>query len=424
MKKYIELLGKVIENQTLESPERARKIIELAYSWVRFSTTHVRHKSVEDASEYMRGITAGLITDAFKHPKQSVMVNIFMPCEILHAMDLIPMYPEAISEYVACTACQEIFGQIAEENDIPETFCSYHKTMIGLAEAGVMPAPLMVANTTLACDANQLSFRRLAEDYGIPHTVIDIPHADDEDAIDYVADQLKALVPQLEEVAGKKLDEMRLLSHLECAQRTVNKFRKFVDRRGEISLPTTMTSEMCSLMTNHILLGREESEIYVDRLLKASEFAAPRDNKKKRIFWVHTIPLWQDSMAEIFNASPRCEIVGTDVAVDNLVDIDLTRPYHSMAARVVKSSYNGGAMNRIENILENAKKAKADGIIIFCHWGCKQTLGLSQMAKQHFEENGFPTLVLDGDGCDSRNVADGQMVTRVNAFIEQLEGTL
>lgn len=45
----------------------------------------------------------------------------------------------------------------------------------------------------------------------------------------------------------------------------------------------------------------------------------------------------------------------------------------------------------------------------------------SQLAKQYFEQNGLPTLVLDGDGCDSRNVADGQMVTRVNAFIEQLK---
>ena len=41
-----------------------------------------------------------------------------------------------------------------------------------------------------------------------------------------------------------------------------------------------------------------------------------------------------------------------------------------------------------------------------------------------FEEAGLPTLVLDGDGCDERNVADGQMVTRLNAFLEQLEGRI
>jgi benzoyl-CoA reductase/2-hydroxyglutaryl-CoA dehydratase subunit BcrC/BadD/HgdB len=71
--------------------------------------------------------------------------------------------------------------------------------------------------------------------------------------------------------------------------------------------------------------------------------------------------------------------------------------------------------------LDYAKRAHAEGVVVFCHWGCKQTLGISQLAKQYFEEAGFPTLVLDGDGCDSRNVADGQMVTRLNAFIEQLK---
>ena len=77
---------------------------------------------------------------------------------------------------------------------------------------------------------------------------------------------------------------------------------------------------------------------------------------------------------------------------------------------------------RIDNAIAWAKKLNADGVILFCHWGCKQTMGLSTLAKRRLEEAGLPTLVLDGDGCDSRNVADGQMVTRVGAFLEQLEG--
>ena len=37
------------------------------------------------------------------------MVNIFMPCELMHAMGLTPMFPEGLSVYVACTACQHVF---------------------------------------------------------------------------------------------------------------------------------------------------------------------------------------------------------------------------------------------------------------------------------------------------------------------------
>lgn len=72
--------------------------------------------------------------------------------------------------------------------------------------------------------------------------------------------------------------------------------------------------------------------------------------------------------------------------------------------------------------LANAKALNADGVILFCHWGCKQTMGMAMLARQMLSDAGLPTLVLDGDGCDSRNVADGQMVTRVGAFLEQLEG--
>ena len=36
MKKYIETVGKIIEAQARSSPENARKLLDAAYSWVRF----------------------------------------------------------------------------------------------------------------------------------------------------------------------------------------------------------------------------------------------------------------------------------------------------------------------------------------------------------------------------------------------------
>lgn len=138
---------------------------------------------------------------------------------------------------------------------------------------------------------------------------------------------------------------------------------------------------------------------------------------------MHTLPNWQDSMKEILEASGRCELVGSDMSADALLEMDPEQPYESMARRAVGTFFNGSAVRRIEGAIRCAKQARADGVIVFCHWGCKQTLGLSQLAKQMLEAEGLPTLVLDGDGCDARNVADGQMVTRVNAFLEQLEGT-
>ena len=60
-------------------------------------------------------------------------------------------------------------------------------------------------------------------------------------------------------------------------------------------------------------------------------------------------------------------------------------------------------------------------MIYFCHSGCKQTLAAARNVKEAMEEAGYPVLVLDGDGCDRRNSSNGQMATRVQAFVEMLE---
>jgi benzoyl-CoA reductase/2-hydroxyglutaryl-CoA dehydratase subunit BcrC/BadD/HgdB len=418
----VEKLGQIIQKQTLTSPESARRLLMATYSWVHLAGKFPRPLSVRAATERVNGGIAGTIVDSFRYPENAVMVNIFMPCEIIHAMGLVPMFPEGLSAYIANTACEEVFVEASEAHDIAETFCSYHKLMIGVAETGVMPKPLMIANTTLICDANQLSFPRLANFYDVPHYVIDVPNAADNDAIAYVTDQLYELAAMLEDLSHRRLDALALRETMVNSRKTIETYQRALALRGKVSLDTTMTSELCAMISTHIMLGRPEALQFMEEILKASERALPAGrNEKIRLFWIHTLPNWQDSMREILDAAPGCELVGTDIAVESIELPDPDHPFESMARRLVCGSMNGPAKHRLALALEQARNAHADGVVVFCHWGCKQTLGISQLAKHYFEQHGLPTLVLDGDGCDSRNVADGQMVTRMNAFIEQLE---
>ena len=92
-----------------------------------------------------------------------------------------------------------------------------------------------------------------------------------------------------------------------------------------------------------------------------------------------------------------------------------------MAKRLVYDSFNGPSDRRIRRSLSMCRKLDADGVVYFCHWGCKQTQAAAQNARAILEENGYPTLILDGDGCDSGNSSNGQIATRMQAFIEMLE---
>ena len=297
MQSYIETLGRLIASQVAPHPRRARRMLTAAYSWVRFSGKRKKLTDAKSAYARMNGRVADTLIRGMNQPQQAVMVNIFMPCELMHAMGLTPMFPEGLSVYVACTACQHVFAERAETSGIPESFCSYHKTMIGMAESGVLPKPLLIAGTTLACDANQLSFRHLAAHYPAPLTLIDVPAREDDAAVAYVADQLRELARTLETLTGRKLDEAKLRESMACANRTLALMREYADLRAEVSQDTTMTGELCSLIATHCLLGHADGENYVRELIETAKRAPKRETtRRKRIFFIHTLPNWQDSM--------------------------------------------------------------------------------------------------------------------------------
>lgn len=128
-------------------------------------------------------------------------------------------------------------------------------------------------------------------------------------------------------------------------------------------------------------------------------------------------------MRELFNESERYQVIACDLNFEGLVEIDPDRPYESMARRLVESSFNGSAERRIQKALEMARALDVDGAVCFCHWGCKQTMGASAAIKRELEAAGFPTLILNGDGCDRSNSSDGQVSTRMGAFLEMLEAS-
>ena len=423
MNEAIEKLGSVISSQVDKHPKRAAAMLGTAYRAVGLHAKHFPGKQYTRSREYLQAYTALLLADMLKDPSKSAVVNIFMPSEIFCALGMPIMAPEALATYVVNTASERVFIDKAEENGAGETFCSIHKVLTGMAEAGVIKAPAMVANTTLACDANQLTFRRLADAWQVPHALIDVPWRADEEAVQYVAGQLKAMGKMAEECAGRRLSPESLRICIGRSRDQIRNFRTYMSRRASHHLPETLTPEMLNIVANHLYLGSEEGLTYSRLLLKDLQ-TAPASTKAARIMWMHVLPNWQESIKSIFQGADneRAEILGCDLAFSALVDMDPEHPYESMARRLVLDSFNGPGMRRVESTYEMARKVKADGVLIFCQWGCKQTQGLALAAKKFFEENGLPCLVLDGDSCDRANGGGEQIVTRANAFIEELEG--
>ena len=414
-----ETFGHWVEQLNTSRPEQARRLLKTGWAAQRLRFGVAPDRRLLPADRYLACLMMDTMRAPLRRPRQSALVSVFTPCQLLHEVGLHPYNAESMSCYLSASRADAGCIQRAEADGIAETLCSYHKTCLGAAESGLLPAPLCVVYTNLTCDANMLTFRHLAELYGVPSFFIDVPIRQDKDSVTYVAGQLRELAAFLEQQTGKKVDEDSLRARLARSERTRENYRQFQQTRAGRCIPTDLVTPMYAGMTAHILLGTEEEERYTQMLLRDVSSAPPAQGK--RIYWMHTIPFWSDAVKELLCFKDSAQIVGEELCEACDYPIDPEHPYEAMAARMVYHALNGPVTHRIELGIRHARQAGADGAVWFCHWGCKHTLGGAQLAKKKFEAAGIPLLLLDGDGCDRSHGGEGQTATRLGAFLEMLE---
>ncbi|MDO5016575.1 MAG: 2-hydroxyacyl-CoA dehydratase family protein [Eubacteriales bacterium] len=415
MIKSVEDFGKYIEKTLVRSPDKARERLVLAYKLFGLKLKYFPDKRLPLAKQKAAVYLNKTIVDAFENPENLALVNIFMPCEILEAMEIVPMCVELLSSFITGTWCEAPFVEAAKQQGISNSYCSYHKVFLGTAYSQLMRPPEAIINTSFVCDANNITFRELASTLDVPHFYIDVPTDQSEESIQYVAGQLKESASFLEEVTGKTLDENKLKATVARSKDTIALFQQVLEHKRNCYLPSDVTSELYEIYLTHNGLGTNMSYDYAKTFLHDFEGAKPF--KGIKILWLHTIPHWQGPLLDLFNFNEDCQIIASDMNFENFVEMDPEKPYESMARRLVYSHWASGKA-RVDQAVSMGKKLNVDGVVCFCQWGCKQTMGLSGLFKEAFEAEGIPLLVLDGDGVDKMNSSDGQVSTRLNAFIE------
>ncbi len=418
MIKSTEDFGKYIEKLVETSPKKARDRLLLGYNLFGKKLKYFPNKNLPQSKRKAAVYVNNVVQRALKNPYEVVLVNIFMPCEILEAMDVVPMCAELFSSFLNGSYCENIFLEEAEREGISETYCSFHKALLGASYLNLIETPKAIINTSYICDANNLTFKELSSHFEVPNYYLEVPNEQSEDSVLYVADQLREVVKFLEDLTGKKLDEEKLKKTVKRSQDTIDIFKKILVEKENKYLPSDVTSEMYETYFVHNGLGTEMCYDYAKTLL--DDFKDADDFDGIKILWLHIVPSWQKPVRELFNFNDKVQIIACDMNFEDFVDLDYNKPYESMAKRLIYSNWNTGEL-RVKSALEMAKKLNVDGAICFCQWGCKQTMGLSQLFKDSFENDDIPVLVLDGDCVDRRNSSDGQVSTRLNAFIEVLE---
>lgn len=418
----VEWFGDRVTTLSLKHPKASRKLLLTGYRLNKQYITSSKNRKtqprsrIDGAADSMQMIIAALA-----HPEKAALTSIFTPSEPLAAAGIIPYSLEAISSYLVGTHCENFYQQTASEHGVSESLCSFHRTFIGAMETGLVPKPPFIIFTSLACDGNMITFPSLAKIYDVPYFFIDVPYERSEDSVRDVARQIEEMTHFIEDQTHKKISMDKLSACVARSGRCREYYRKYLRALKKKRLPGTGTDEMYGAFMSHLLLGTRMSENYFSRLLKDIE--KQPDSNARRLVWIHIIPYMQPAYRNLMNGHPNVFVTSVELCYDGLlVPQDPEDPFGSMARRLVYSGYNGPAQHRIDNGIKIAKETGSDGFVIFAHWGCKETLGAAELMKEGFEDAGYPAMILDGDAACPANTGDGQMATRLEAFIEMIGG--
>ena len=178
--------------------------------------------------------------------------------------------------------------------------------------------------------------------------------------------------------------------------------------------------QLYMMMGTHLLMGTKEF-LDVVKFMNKDIQTYPAFTGK-RILWVHVMPFYQETLKQYFDCSEKYQVLASDIVIDYNDKLDENEdPFKTLARKLISNIFNGSYSHKSQRIDNLADELKPDAVIHFCHWGCKQVSGGSNILKNDMKEKEIPMLILDGDGIDKRNSHDGQIKTRLEAFLEMIE---
>lgn len=412
--KYIDY----VKEEAVRHPDKSWDKILLGFKANKWRTKLLPNKNLSKGYQKLESMMMSLVADSLSREGSYVWGNIFAPCELMQCFGLNTLSIECLSCYMSGYHLEDYFIDYAQNMGIAPTLCSYHKTFVGGVESGVVQRPEYAVTTSLSCDGNLNTFRYLEKKTKVPFTFLDVPYAADEESVQYLADQLRDLAGELESRTGRRFDEEELKDILRTENETRKELKRFFGYQKIYYYPGELISHLYMMMGMHLLIGTKEF-LELLRFMNEEIQKGPVFQGKK-ILWIHLLPFYQESLKEYFNSSQEYQIIASDIILDYMDELDAEHPFEALAGKIIRNLYNGSYAHKAEMIGRLADELHPDAVIHFCHWGCKQASGGSILLKEKMQEKGIPMLILDGDGIDKRNSHDGQIKTRLEAFLEMI----
>ena len=352
--------------------------------------------------------------------------GIAAPFDILSAMNVTSCFVEFIGAMLASTGLSTEFLIEAEHAGFASDICGYHRAIMGATRKGMMPEPDFLIGSTCPCSGGIAVMENMAAHFKKDLFVLNIPQQQTEGSVRYLADQIRQMVTFVSHHTGQILDEEKLRAAIIRTNRTRELIAETYEFAKQIPSPTDgkMLANFGIVMA--LLLGSDAAvtvaQAYRDEFkTRVKNGVSGSKTEKIRLMWIQNRIQFKNHLVDMLEKE-----FGAVVVIDELNDItwdaiDPDDPYTGIARRAISIPFNGEASRRIDHLKKLAMEYKIDGAINPCNWGCRQGTGAKGLITEGLKEIGVPVLNLEVDCIDHRSFADGQIRTRMEAFIEMLD---
>ncbi|MCC7331333.1 MAG: 2-hydroxyacyl-CoA dehydratase [Flavobacteriales bacterium] len=364
------------------------------------------------------------------------------PAELLRSFGFEVYFPENHGALLGATRTAMDYIPEAVKCGYSGHVCSYTTADIGSylkketplqAHYGLSghPKPDIIAYNTNQCREVQDWFQFFADEFNCPIVGIMPPrHVDEvtQDEVDLVVKQFKNMIPVCEQVSGKKYDENAFKETVRLSKEATLLWQKVLKTSTAMNAPISFFDGTIHMGPIVVLRGTQIAKDYYTELLAELEDNVKNNmgflpQAKTRIFW-EGMPIWGKlrMLSDLFTSNGAAVVASTYCSSWVFDKFDENDPWNSTARAYTEIFINRNEKAKMRMLSDWFKEYKIDGIVYHdtktCFNNSNAKFGMPQRLK---DKTGVPALVVEGDLCDLRFFSEGQSITKIETFLEQLE---
>lgn len=376
-----------------------------------------------------------------------------IPCDIIRAMDVVPILGEPYGALCAANQLSEELMEATEEFGFGRSFCAYSRNFVGSVlknkgPLGEMPEPHFIMGAKSGCNDHITWFEVLAKIKKKPYFAIDVPMLYEEPRqshLDYLEGQLTRFLEFLEKFIGRKADEEKFVEFIKLSYEAGELWTRVLEHCKQVPAPLNFKSQLSLMMPAVSLKGTKEAVDFYHMLLdelvdRRKRGIAAVPDEKARLLW-DNIPMWY--YMQIFN---YVEQKGAVVVVSPyvlgfggapLLHAEISEKAKAMltwkepttvqeAIREVAKDYLCSALrhnlpSKIRQFSQIVRDYSVDGCLIHSNAGCKNlSCARLDLVDRVTRETGVPCLVFQASNADPRDFNEEDTLAKVDRFIDEI----